>query len=204
MKVLLADDHNLFREGLRMILADLIEETLEVIEVKNFPLALAAIEADNSVDIALVDFHMPGMDGVSGIEALKRLSPDLHVIVVSGSEEADDMRRALEAGAVGYISKASSSAVMVGAIRAVLNGEAVSNTTLPEASARPLSQACQALTPRQKTVLIMAREGKTNKEIARELDLAEITIKLHMTAILRTLGVGNRTQAAIKALNLPL
>lgn len=209
MKVLLADDHALFREGVRLVLESLVDGPLEVIEASDYIQALAAVRADGSVDVGLVDLNMPGMDGFSGIEALKRACPDLHLVVVSASEHPNDVRRALSSGAHGYISKASPSAAMLEAIRLVLSGETFISPGLevPEGlggSGSDSEALRQALTPRQRDVLAMLRQGKSNKEIARDLDLAEITVKLHVTAILRALGVENRTQAAIVAAKIGL
>ncbi|MCR6631719.1 MAG: response regulator transcription factor [Magnetospirillum sp.] len=210
MKVLLADDHALFREGVRLVLESLVDGPLEVVEASDFIQALSAARAEGDVDVALVDLNMPGMDGFSGIEALKRSSPNLHLVVVSASEQPSDVRRALDAGAHGYISKSSPSAAMLEAIRLVLSGETFispglevpdGHGTMGGGDAEAIRQS---LTPRQRDVLAMLRQGKSNKEIARDLDLAEITVKLHVTAILRALGVENRTQAAILAAKIGL
>ncbi|MGE5517989.1 MAG: response regulator [Bacteroidota bacterium] len=211
MKVLLADDHALFREGVRLVLESLVDGPLEVLEASDYIQALAAVRADSSVDVGLVDLNMPGMDGFSGIEALKRACPDLHLVVVSASEQPSDVRRALNSGAHGYISKASPSAAMLEAIRLVLSGETFISPGLdvPDLATGAVGGGDadamrQSLTPRQRDVLAMLRQGKSNKEIARDLDLAEITVKLHVTAILRALGVENRTQAAIIAAKIGL
>jgi len=208
MKVLLADDHALFREGVRLVLESLVDGPLDVVEVSDFIQALAAVRAGLNADVGLVDLNMPGMDGFSGIEALKRAAPDLYLVVISGSEDPQDVRRALDSGAHGYITKSSSSAAMLGGIRSVLSGETFISPGLDVPStARAVGDTesmKHALTPRQRDVLAMLRQGKSNKEIARDLDLAEITVKLHVTAILRTLGVENRTQAAILAAKIGL
>ena len=204
MKVLLADDHALFREGVRLVLESLVDDAIEVIEANDYPQALAVVRNIPGIEIGLVDLNMPGMDGFSGIEAIKRAVPDMHLVVVSASEEPNDIRRALRAGAVGYIGKSSSSSAMIGGIRSVLAGETFVSpaVSLPPVDA-PLGDGAinlqEVLTPRQRDVLAMLRHGKSNKEIARDLHLAEITVKLHVTAILRALGVENRTQAAILA-----
>ncbi|HTH15370.1 MAG TPA: response regulator transcription factor [Magnetospirillum sp.] len=210
MKVLLADDHALFREGIRLVLENLVDGPLEVVEAPDFIQALAAVRVDTDVDVGFVDLNMPGMDGFSGIEALKRVAPNLHLVVVSASEQPADVRRALSAGAHGYISKASPSISMLEAIRQVLSGETFISPGLevPDLPA-PMDgggadDVRQSLTPRQRDVLAMLRQGKSNKEIARDLDLAEITVKLHVTAILRALRVENRTQAAIVAAKIGL
>jgi len=204
MKVLLADDHALFREGVKLVLESLVDGAVDVIEANDFPQALGVVRADPGIEIGLVDLNMPGMDGFSGIEALKRIAPDMHLVVVSASEDPNDIRRALTSGASGYIGKSSSSSAMVGGIRSVLAGETFVSpqVELPPIGA-PLTEGGidfkSVLTPRQRDVLAMVRQGKSNKEIARDLGLAEITVKLHVTAILRALGVENRTQAAILA-----
>jgi DNA-binding NarL/FixJ family response regulator len=210
MKVMLADDHALFREGVRLVLESLVDGPLDVVEASDFIQALAAVRAEGDVDVALVDLSMPGMDGFSGIEALKRAAPDLHLVVVSASEQPSDVRRALDSGAHGYITKSSPSAAMLEAIRLVLSGETFISPGLevPEGAgvcaAGDAEALRQTLTPRQRDVLAMLRQGKSNKEIARDLDLAEITVKLHVTAILRALSVENRTQAAILAAKIGL
>jgi len=204
MKVLLADDHALFREGVRLVLESLVDGVIEVIEANDYPQALAVVRANPGIEIGLVDLNMPGMDGFSGIEALKRSAPDMHLVVVSASEDANDIRRALSAGASGYIGKSSSSSAMVSGIRSVLAGETFVSppVELPAVGTQLIEGGIDlksVLTPRQRDVLAMLRQGKSNKEIARDLGLAEITVKLHVTAILRALGVENRTQAAILA-----
>ena len=206
MKVLLADDHVLFREGVRMVLESLSDQAIEAIEASDFVQALAAVRADPKIDLALIDLSMPGMDGFSALEALRRSAPDIFVVVVSASEDPNDVRRALEAGAHGFICKSSGSAAMMAGIRSVLAGDTFVSpqVMLAMTNAKPTrpvaeSEVKQRLTPRQRDVLGMLRQGKSNKEIARDLDLAEITVKLHVTAILRTLGCENRTQAAILA-----
>lgn len=210
MKVLLADDHVLFREGVRLVLESLVDGPLEVVEASDFVQALSSIRGNGGVDVGLVDLNMPGMDGFSGIEALRRAAPNIHLVVVSASEQPADVRRALDSGAQGYISKAASSAAMLDAIRQVLSGDTFISPGLviPDGAIGPnggdAEAVRQTLTPRQRDVLAMLRQGKSNKEIARDLDLAEITVKLHVTAILRALGVENRTQAAILAAKIGL
>lgn len=208
MKVLLADDHALFREGVRLVLEELVEGPLQIVEASDFVEALAALRGDEGggIDIGLVDLNMPGMDGFAGIGAIRRAMPDLYLVVVSASENPADIRRALDCGAHGYITKSSSSSAMLEGIRSVLAGETFISPAvdLPETGdpdrRNPDGEALRAmLTPRQRDVLAMLRQGKSNKEIARDLNLAEITVKLHVTAILRALSVENRTQAAILA-----
>jgi DNA-binding NarL/FixJ family response regulator len=204
MKVLLADDHALFRDGVRLVLESLVDGPVEVIEAADFTQAIAEAKANPDLDVGLVDLNMPGMDGSQGIEGLRRAAPDLYLVMVSGSSDPRDVRRALDAGAQGYIAKAASSRAMIDGIRSVLSGETYLSPLIDAAEVAaqggvqpPRGKA--VLTPRQRDVLQMLSQGKSNKEIARDLKLAEITVKLHVTAILRALGVENRTQAAILA-----
>lgn len=211
MKLLLADDHSLFREGIRMVLESLAGEPLTVVEASDFPQVLARVRASNDIDVALVDLSMPGMDGLSAIGAIRRAAPDLYLVVVSASEDPQVVRRALDAGAHGYISKSAGSAEMMKGIRSVLDGDifvAPPVSAAEAALAKPgdfdADRLRSQLTPRQRDVLAMLRQGKSNKEVARDLNLAEITVKLHVTAILRSLGCENRTQAAILAARMGL
>ncbi|OAN42917.1 DNA-binding response regulator [Paramagnetospirillum marisnigri] len=211
MKVLLADDHALFREGVRMVLENLAEGPLDIIEASDFPQALSHVRADPSIDIALTDLAMPGMDGISAISALRRAAPEVFLVVVSASEDPQMVRRALDAGAHGYICKSAGSASMMKGIRSVLEGDTFvsPHITVPTEAVQTQGEfdadrLRSLLTPRQRDVLGMLRQGKSNKEIARDLNLAEITVKLHVTAILRSLNCENRTQAAILAAKMGL
>ncbi|SEH35694.1 response regulator transcription factor [Magnetospirillum fulvum] len=211
MKLLLADDHSLFREGIRMVLESLAGEPLTVVEASDFPQVLARVRASNDIDVALVDLAMPGMDGLSAIGAIRRAAPDLYLVVVSASEDPQVVRRALDAGAHGYISKSAGSAEMMKGIRSVLDGDIFVAPPVSAADVAPAKpgdfdaeRLRSLLTPRQRDVLAMLRQGKSNKEVARDLNLAEITVKLHVTAILRSLGCENRTQAAILAAKMGL
>jgi len=211
MKLLLADDHSLFREGIRMVLESLAGEPLTVVEASDFPQVLARVRAPNDIDVALVDLAMPGMDGLSAIGAIRRAAPDLYLVVVSASEDPQVVRRALDAGAHGYISKSAGSAEMMKGIRSVLDGDifvappvSAADVVPPRPGDFDAERLRTLLTPRQRDVLAMLRQGKSNKEVARDLNLAEITVKLHVTAILRSLGCENRTQAAILAAKMGL
>lgn len=194
-----------------MMLESMGGEDLSVVEAGDYPNALAAARAESGIGLGLIDLRMPGMDGFSGIEALCRASPAMRVVVMTASEDPQDLRRSLEAGARGYITKSLGGRTMMEAIQRVLDGDTFISPRvplpaddLPGSSDEQSERLKEALTPRQRDVLSMLRQGKSNKEIARDLTLAEITVKLHVTAILRTLGVENRTQAAILAARMGL
>ncbi|WP_448205903.1 response regulator [Azospirillum sp. sgz302134] len=208
MRILIGDDHVLFREGLRRLLEQLKEgATFE--EASNFDELLEKAGAGEKYDLVLTDLRMPGWPGFSGIQALREKQPDAKVVVVSASEAHHDVRDALEHGAAGYIPKSSSVKIMLSALDLIFSGGVyVPPTVLREggdveariggAAVPPADpQLEHLLTQRQREVLDRLREGKSNKQIAHELGLSEGTVKIHMTAIFKSLGVRNRTQAAM-------
>ncbi len=207
VKILVADDHALFRDGLRYVLARLGDD-VEILEAKNCAEALALVGSRSDLDLVMLDLAMPGMDGLAGLRALRARSPAVPVVILSASEEPADMRQALDRGAMGFIPKSSTSSVMLSALRLVLSGgvylppaflERHQSGTTPIAAS---SVEALGLTPRQHDVLRLLGQGQSNKEIARVLGLAEGTVKLHISAILRALGVHNRTGAVVAAARL--
>lgn len=211
MKILVADDHVLFREGLRFVLEDLGVPGVDVLECGSFTQAEQMVKRTADVGLVLLDLSMPGMDGLAGLQLMRRQAPDVPVVVVTASEDPRHVRRAMEMGARGYITKTGSSETLLEGLRTVLGGGIYVSPQLTMAMPEPEQQSTAAaaavlaqLTPRQVDVLAMLRKGKSNKEIGRELNLAEITVKMHVTAILKALGVQNRTQAAIMAEQLGL
>ena len=204
LKILVADDHALIRAGLRAQLRGLADELVFLEAGSWSETRVAAAEPD--LDLALVDLRMPGQDGLSALSELLGLHPGLPVLVLSASENLDEMRAALRLGAMGFVSKSEPPAVMVGAVRLVLGG----GLYVPPALAGPgfdgrLPPAPEArLTARQVEVVRLLVEGRTNKEMATALRLSGATIKAHLAAVFRALGVENRTQAAIVAERLGL
>ena len=215
MAVLIVDDHPLFREGLKQVLQGLAEGT-EVIAEGDAARALELAAGRADLDLVLIDLSMPGMDGFTALTRFAREVPGLPVVVVSANEDANEVRRALSLGAVGYIPKSTPPNQLLDALRLVLGGGMyVPPLLLRAAQPRPAAQAVrpggdeesgtdQSLTERQLAVLALLSQGKSNKLIARELDLAEKTVKAHVTAVFRVLGVVNRTQAALEARRLGL
>jgi DNA-binding NarL/FixJ family response regulator len=201
VKILLADDHALFRDGLRLVLSG-VDSDLRIVEATDYPQALAIAGAEKNLDLALVDLSMPGMDRFSGLSALCDRLGDVPVVVVSANESNEDVRQALGCGASGYIPKALDSEVIRSALKRVLAG----GTYLPPSMVgwekdAPLVKIPPPprLTPRQRDVLGFIAQGFSNKKIATELKLAEGTVKLHVAALLKTLGVNNRTEAVFTA-----
>ncbi|EME68914.1 response regulator [Paramagnetospirillum caucaseum] len=211
MKILIADDHELFRDGLRHVL-DQFEGPPTIIEASDFPQAIAAAQTDKDIDIVLLDLTMPGMAWAEGLAKLKELLPaTVPVIVLSASDDRRHVLQAVNMGAAGFIPKTSSSRVMLSALKLVLSGgvylpPALLDQSGPGDDGTPMAgeTAIAALTPRQREVLALLGQGKSNKEIARVLELAEGTVKLHVTAILKALNVNNRTRAVVAASHLGL
>lgn len=201
MRILIADDHVLFREGVRMVFSNWTEEAVDIVEAASYDEVLTILAEDNSFDLALIDLWMPGTNGVFGVEAIRALVPALRVVVVSAFDDQRDVRRVIGAGANGFIGKSSPSAMFVDGLRRVMAGEVfISPSTKVEAPQYDvaLCEPGQRLTQRQREVLFKLQDGKSNKEIARELGLAEITVKLHVTAILRAFNAENRTQVVVR------
>lgn len=211
MKILIADDHELFRDGLRHVL-DQLGGPLSIVEASNFAEAIAAVEREKDIDIVLLDLTMPGMTWSEGLQRLKDLlGENVPLIVLSASDDRRHVLQAVNMGAAGFIPKTSSSRVMLSALKLVLSGGVYLPPALLEQGggldgAGPMASenAVSFLTPRQREVLALLGQGKSNKEIARVLQLAEGTVKLHVTAILKALNVNNRTRAVVAASQLGL
>ena len=206
--VLVADDHPLFREALRNAVARALP-TATIREAESVDALYALIERESDSDLLLLDLNMPGAHGFSALVHLRAHYPQLPVMVVSAREEPAVMRRALDHGAVGFLPKSADAGTLGEAIDAVLAGDRwapASALKAPAAGAEEhdAAQRVRDLTPQQFRVLQMLGDGLLNKQIAYELGVSEATIKAHMTAILRKLGAGNRTQAVLIAGKLAL
>ena len=208
-KFIVADDHPLFRNAIAQVLQTMGGEQ-EVVEAQDMASLQIKLSDHPDTDLVLLDLHMPGAHGFSALAYVQGHCGKMPVLVVSANEKTDIIQRAVEFGARGFLPKSSGVTTILEAIQTVLQGD----IWLPaQTGARglPLSQSEQqlmagiaSLTPQQYLVLTMLAEGLLNKQIAYELDVTEATIKAHMTAIFRKLGVRSRTQAvlAIGKLNL--
>jgi DNA-binding NarL/FixJ family response regulator len=202
-RILIADDHALFRKGVKLLLADSFPKA-DLRDVDSLDAALETLSG-SPVDLAILDLKMPGMNGAESLRAVREAYPETAVLVLSGSDARHDVLSALGAGVHGYVVKASPDAEVLAAIERVRRGQVyvppqLASTTpepAPPVEAPPV--AFEGLTPRQKDVLRLLATGKSNKEIARELDLAEGTVKIHLAAVLRFLKARNRTEAAVLA-----
>jgi DNA-binding NarL/FixJ family response regulator len=195
VKVLVVDDHPLFREAVAHLVRQLGKD-VEVLDADGSDSALRILHAQPTLALALFDLNMPNGDGATAIALCRAQRPDLKVVAVSGSDNPADMRRVMEAGAHGYISKSAPGSAIVAALQSVLAG----SRHFPAAVEDPQAAAQEAgLTLRQMEVLALLCEGRSNKEVARALNLAEQTVKVHVTAIFKLLKVVNRTQAVLAA-----
>lgn len=205
MKLLIVDDHALLREGLVALLQQ-FERSVDVLQASDTVEGWRLAEAHPDLDAVFLDLNMPNQNGMEVIPVFAKRRPKLPVIVLSSSEDPNDVSRALKLGAVGYVPKSASPQNVLSALRLVLAGEIYVPPLLLDYAAaladgvgRPPPVPGDRLTERQTEVLRQLCRGLTNKEISRALDLSEKTTKSHVTAIFKALGVVNRTQAAAAA-----
>jgi DNA-binding NarL/FixJ family response regulator len=193
MRILLADDHDLVRDTISLFLKS--EGVGEVATAENLADALAAAQ-DSEFDLALLDYKMPGMNGLEGIAQMKAAMNGGPVAVLSGTATPAIAQNAIAAGAIGFVPKTMSAKAMIGAIRLMILGEVF----MPVSFQQQAGDANESnLTSREAEVLRALCDGKSNKEIARDLGLQEVTIKLHVKTLCRKLDARNRTQAAMIA-----
>ena len=202
-KVIIADDHPLFRSALKHAIVECIDDA-GTLEADNFSELLTAIEATPSLEIIFLDLHMPGNDGFTGLTQLQNHYPDLVVIMVSSDDNDETMQKAINFGAAAFIPKSADLTTIASAIDTVLAGdiwlpeliEKNENQQTALANQRLAKQLAQ-LTPQQYVVLTQVADGQLNKQIAYDLNIKETTVKKHVSAILEKLEVNNRTLAGL-------
>jgi DNA-binding NarL/FixJ family response regulator len=212
VKVLLVDDHTLVRRGLAYVVKGCLPEA-EVKEAEGTDEAIELLKTE-TVDVALVDIRMPGRDGLELLREIKATWPDIAVIILSTYDTATYVKAALAEGADGYMLKDASPEDLDQAIRVAISGggnvlSARAIRSLFEDGAdrndqREPHQRPESLTQRETDILAHLSEGRSNREIARALFLSEKTVKAHLAAVFRKLGVANRTQAAMAAVSMGL
>jgi DNA-binding NarL/FixJ family response regulator len=207
MKILVVDDHVLIREALRGVLKELKDDAT-IVEAPDSRQAMQRIGESPDLELVLLDLNLPDRSGFDVLAELRERHPSISVIVLSASDERDNVARALDLGALGFIPKSASREVMLSAFKLIFAG---GTYVPPEILARPrpaatppsaasgVTAASFGLTERQMDVLALMMQGKSNKAICRVLDLAEPTVKNHVTSILKALKVSNRTEAVIAA-----
>jgi two-component system, NarL family, nitrate/nitrite response regulator NarL len=212
LRILFADDHQLLREGLRPFLEQLAEET-DIREVEDLDSALSCFKPAEPPHLILLDLNMPGMDGLGGIARAKKSYPAAKVVVISGYFDKRIITAVLEASADGFIPKTASGRTLRNALRLVLDGERYLPTSLLDSSTSPMALMAlvadrtndgpwDKLTPREGDILRLLVDGKTNKEIARVLELNEVTVKGHLRNAYKKMGACNRADAVRIALQM--
>jgi len=210
MKILLVDDHALFRDGMRYVLRKL-DEHVVILDAGNFQDALDLAKNNADLDLALLDLNMPGSEGAASVKLFHAAYPDVPLVVVSGTDQRDDIERVMNSGAMGFISKMSSGQDMIHALRLVLDGGVY---LPPQLLQHVLNQVREdkrswrsnefGLTVRQMEVLQQLAAGLTNKDIGLAIGLAEGTVKIHVAAIFQALRVNKRIDAVQAAQRLGL
>jgi DNA-binding NarL/FixJ family response regulator len=205
MKILLVDDHVLIRDALRSVLKELTDDAT-VLEASDCRQAMRLIQQHPDLHLILLDLNLPDRDGFAFLTDLRRRNAKISLVVLSAFHDRDNVLKALDLGALGFIPKSASRDVMVSALRLVFSGgiyippealdraESLPAQTVP---GRRVSPADLGLTERQLEVLALMMQGHSNKVISRTLDVAEPTVKHHVTAILKALKVMNRTEAVV-------
>ncbi|CAN1601089.1 Glycerol metabolism activator [Pseudomonas mediterranea] len=208
-KILIADDHPLFREAIHNVISDGFPGS-EVMETADLDSALALTAEHDDLDLILLDLNMPGMHGLNGLINLRNEAPTIPVVIVSAEQDKQIVLQAITYGAVGFITKSSPRSQMTDAIEQILNGNVYLPPDIIRTQKNPVGrrlnetpafppELLQALTRKQLLVLERMTKGESNKQIAYTLDIAETTVKAHVSAILRKLNVHNRVQAILSA-----
>jgi len=213
LTVVLADDHKILREAMVPVIKELGDD-VEVIEAGSLDEVLDIAARPLKIDLMIIDLYMPGMHGVKSLKALRALRPTEPLAIFTGSMEESDIGSAVDFGVSAYLPKTMAARTLVSAMRLTMNGERYIPVNLYEMvyrrRAEPAQSQAQAqesepaagpsgLTARQYSVLREVVAGRSNKEIARALDIQEITVKVHLQGVFKRLNVKNRTQAAIYA-----
>jgi DNA-binding NarL/FixJ family response regulator len=200
--IIIADDHPLFRGALRQAVGG-VKGNQAIVEAGDFETARAAAKSHPDADLMLLDLAMPGASGFSGLMSLRAEFASLPIVIISATDDSITIRRALELGASGFISKSSGIEDIRHGIQTVLDGDIFTPNSYLEGQEQDpevadLIHRLQTLTPQQSRVLAMLAQGLLNKQIAYELGVSEATVKAHVSAILLKLDVDSRTQAVIQ------
>lgn len=202
-QLLIADDHPLFRDALTMALrtGELADSRIELASTLEETRTL--LQAGTEYDLLLLDLRMPGSEGFFGLVQIRKEFPDVPLIVISGSDDPAIIARTRALGALGFIAKSAPTSAIQAAVARVLEGDEVWPEGLPsrdeDAEMADTARRINELTDQQLRVLQQLQRGRLNKQIAYDLSISEATVKAHVTAIFRKLGVLNRTQAVILA-----
>jgi DNA-binding NarL/FixJ family response regulator len=198
MKIILADDHPLFRQALTITLKSHFTSAV-IVDAENIPELERHLESEEKADLLLLDLDIPGAHGFNSLISIRRSHPDLGIVVISGFEDKETIHKAMSFGAAGFIPKSTPVPKMVVAIEEVLNGTlwTPDGEFNPGEKTNDIDDKIASLTPKQHEILLMFADGLLNKQIASQLGTSESTIKSHASIIFLKLGVRNRTQAVI-------
>ncbi len=206
IRILIVDDHSLFRSGVKSLLAR--QENMEVVGEAGDGLEGIKRAATLKPDVVLMDLHMPGISGREAVQLIREEVPETNVLMLTVSEDADDLLATLRAGAVGYLLKNIEVDALVAAVRSAAQGEAVVSPQMTakliaglrsEKKSDDLVADKEKLTMREREILAFLARGESNKQIARSLAVAESTVKIHVQNILKKLNLTSRVQAAVYA-----
>lgn len=201
MRLLFADDHPMFLDAVREHLARAFPD-IEIQAASNLDEVTTKLSNKEDYDLVVLDFSMPGMEGTEGVRRLREAYPDLAIAVTSGVARTRDVKTVLDLGAQGYLPKTLTGSAYAGALRVIAEGGTyvpVETMQAMAAEAADRKVNAEGLTPRELEVLEGIADGKPNKQIARDLDIHEVTVKLHARSIFKKIGVQNRSQAAVAA-----
>lgn len=214
MKVLIIDDHVLFRDGLHLVLKNLSTD-LTIFNADSYEDSVALMAEHNDLDLVLLDLSLPGLSDCEALKAVRKALPFTPVVILSGNETGEKVEQVLNLGAQGYIPKSSSADILINSLKFVLSGgiyippEILSinrvdtsnaQSDMPTESESSSGNIDDFLTPRQQDVLQQLVHGYSNKEIGKQLNMSESTVRVHMAAILKSFGVTNRTRAVNMAI----
>lgn len=207
IRVLIVDDHTLFRSGIRLLLQR--QKGFEVVGEAGDGLEGVKLAKRLKPEVVLLDLHMPGTGGLEALQLLKEELPQTQVVMLTVSEDAQDLLEALQLGARGYLLKNIETDFLLDSIRRAASGESVMSpqmavrlaeaVRMPQKSSKAAVAETNKLSPREAEIIVMLAAGASNKEIARKLELAESTVKIHVQGILRKLNLTSRVQAAVFA-----
>ena len=200
LKLIIADDHDLVRDAV----ATLIERddpSATIWQASDFYDALELAGAHEDVDLALLDVYMPGMNNMKGVQEMAERFPNLPVVLMSGYIQQGDVSRGFGMGARGFVPKTMNGKALVSVLRLVMSGERYVPEIVLEKESGPEREVGLDISPREMDVLVQLTKGLSNKVIARNLDIEETTVKLHLRSLFKKLNVNNRTEAVIVAMD---
>jgi DNA-binding NarL/FixJ family response regulator len=200
LKILVVDDHALVREGLRQVLKGL-DDLVEVLEAPHCARAFELADLHPDLDLVLLDYHLPDLNGLDALQIFGKEHPELPIIMLSGSVNPSIKRQVMAKGAAAFLTKSGLSHELLMVVRLVLDGEVYSPPEMAATASPPGGSTGLGpqLTPRQEEVLYLLLNGNSNKDISRELQVSEETVKNHVSGIFRFFGVQTRIKAVVAA-----